>query len=182
MTENADARVTAHTMCSTPEGMVKGHFTVYVDQAGDTDGSVRATERPRLIDSVSESSPHHEPDNGTLSVGNTARELMAKYDPESSMTDSFLSHGFVYDAPVCADDGWEYWLVIDTTNRVDLHERLDLLEAANQAEVIVTKATSVVDTKNHALHQLDKLSSRQREVFGLVCRYDYYTWPQATTT
>ncbi|WP_424009464.1 helix-turn-helix domain-containing protein [Haloferax denitrificans] len=182
VTENVDAGVTAHTVYNTPEDTVKGHFTVYADRVEDIDDFVRATERSRLTDSVSELSPRHEFDNGASNVGNTTRELMVEYDPENSMTDSLLSHGFVHDAPVRVDDGWEYWPVIDTADRDDLRERLDSLEAANQAEIIVTKVTSVAGAKNHVSHQLDKLSNRQREVFELACRRDYYAWPRETTT
>ncbi|ELZ84620.1 bacterio-opsin activator-like protein [Haloferax elongans ATCC BAA-1513] len=182
VTEQTNAGIVAHTVYNTPGNTVKGHFTVYADRIEDIDEFIQAARSSRLTDSVSELSPRHEFDKDTSNIGNTTRELVVEYDPANSMTDLLLAHGFVHDAPVRVDNGWEYWPVIDTEGREQLKERIDALETEADAEIIVTKVTSVVDAKNHVKHRQDRLSNRQREVFELACKHNYYGWPRETTT
>lgn len=182
VTDETEAGVIAHTVYNTPADTVKGHFTVYADRVDEIDEFIETARDSRLTDSVSELSPRHEFDKDVSNVGNTTREIMVEYDPENSMTDSLLAYGFVHDAPVRVDNGWEYWPVIDTDGRDELQERLAALEAEEDADIVVTKVASVSDTKNHVAHQQDKLSNRQREVFELACQHNYYAWPRETTT
>lgn len=181
-TEETVAGIVAHTVYNTPQDSVKGHFTVYADRVDEVDEFIRTARNSRLTDSVSELSPRHEFDNNSSNVGNATREIMVKYDPENSMSDSLLGYGFVHDAPVRVDDGWEYWPVIDTDDRDGLKERLRSLEEEKDAEIIVTKVASVSETESDVGHQQDRLSNRQREVFNLACERNYYAWPRETTT
>lgn len=107
---------------------------------------------------------------------------MVKYDPENSMTDSLLGYGFVHDAPVRVNDGWEYWPVIDTNDQKGLKERVQSLEEEKDADIVVTKVASVSETKSDVNHQRDRLSNRQWEVFNLACERNYYAWPREITT
>ena len=181
-TEETSAGMVAHTVYNTPQDSVKGHFTVYADQVGDTEELIRTARDSRLTDSLSELSPRHEFDKDTSNIGNTTREIMVKYDPENSMSDSLLSYGFVHDAPVRVDNGWEYWPVVDTNNRNGLKKRLRSLEEDKNADIVVTKVASVSEAKSDVSHQQDRLSNRQREVFNLACERNYYAWPRKTTT
>ncbi|SEP27842.1 hypothetical protein SAMN04487948_13131 [Halogranum amylolyticum] len=182
VTDETDAGVIAHTVYNTPADTVKGHFTVYADRVDQIDEFIETARDSRLTDSVSELSARHEFDKDVSNVGNTTREIIVEYDPENSMTDSLLAYGFVHDAPVRVDSGWEYWPLIDTGGRDGLQERIDSLEQEKDAEIVVTKVASVSDAKNHVAHQQDKLSNRQREVFELACEKNYYAWPRETTT
>lgn len=126
-TEEANAGVIAHTVYNSPGEIVKGHFTVYADRIDDIDELIDAAKQSRLTDSVVELSPRHEFDKDISNIGNTTREIMVEYNPDNSMTESLLSHGFVHDAPVRVYNGREYWPVIDTNERNGLEERLDSL-------------------------------------------------------
>ena len=124
VTGETAAGIVAHTVYNAPQDTVMGHFTVYADRVDEIDEFVRTARESRLTDSVSELSPRHGFDKDVSNVGNTTREIVVKYDPDNSMTDSLLGYGFVHDAPVRVDDGWEYWRVIDTDDRDGLKERL----------------------------------------------------------
>lgn len=182
VTDSTDAGMIAHTVYNTPADTVTGHFTVYADQVDQIDEFIERTRESQLTDSVSELSPRHEFDKNVSNAGNTTREIMVEYNPENSMTDSLLAYGFVHDAPVRVDNGWEYWPLIDTNQRDELEERLAALEDEKGAEIEVTKVASISNTTNQIEHQQDKLSNRQREVFELACEHNYYAWPRETTT
>jgi predicted DNA binding protein len=182
VTDETTAGIVAHTVYNTPQETVKGHFTVYADRTDDIDEFVRTARDSRLTDSVSELSPRHEFDRDASSMGNATREIMVQYDPDNSMTNSLLEYGFVHDAPVRVDDGWEYWPVIDTGDRERLRERLRSLESDEDADVVVTKIGSVSEPDAEVDRRQDRLSNRQREVFDLACERNYYAWPRETTT
>lgn len=181
VSEKTAAGMIAHTVYNTPQDTVKGHFTVYADRVDELDEFVKTATESRLTDSVSELSPRHEFDKDASNIGNTTREIMVEYDPDNSMTDALLECGFVHDAPVRVNNGWEYWPVIDTEDR-DLKERLRSLEEQKDADIVVTKIASVSKTQNDVSHQQNRLSDRQREVLDLARKRDYYTWPRKTTT
>src|SRR6056297_2767710 len=163
VSEQTAAGAIAHTVYNTPQDTVKGHFTVYADHVADIDDFVETARESRLTDSITELSPRHEFDKDTSNIGNTTREIIVEYDPDNSMTDSLLEYGFVHDAPVRVNDGWEHWPVIDT-GEGNLDERLRSLEAEKDAEILVTKVAAVSKAEGDISHREDRLSDRQREV------------------
>lgn len=181
VTEETAAGIVAHTVYNTPQDTVKGHFTVFADHIAEVTEFIETARESRLTDSITELTPRHEFDKNSSNIGNTTREIMVEYDPDNSITNALLEYGFVHDAPVRVNDGWEHWPVIDT-GEGDLDDRLGSLEAAKDAEITVTKISSVTKAEGDISHRTDRLSDRQREVLDLACAHNYYAWPRETTT
>ena len=182
VTDETDAEMIAHTLYNGPEGTIKGHFTVFADRVSDIDDLVANARASPLTDSVVELNPRHVFDEGRSNVGNTTRQLMVDYDPDHTMIETLLKHGFVHDAPVRIADGREHWPVTDTVGGSDLSARIDALREESNADVTVEKVTTTADTTHTESQGLGRLSSRQREVFELARRRNYYAWPRGTTT
>lgn len=182
VTEKADAGMIAHTVYNTPQDTVKGHLTVHATRVEHVDTAIEQARASQLTDSVSELSPRHTFDKDASNIGNTTREIMVEYDPANSMTDALLEYGFVHDAPVRVNDGWEYWPVVDTNEAGELQSRLQRLADEKDAEITVTKVTATSRSETTVSHRKSQLSKRQREVFELARQHDYYTWPRGTTT
>jgi len=182
VTDETDAGMIAHTVYNGPEDTIKGHFTVFADETSDIDDLVASARASPLTDDVVELSPRHVFDANRSNVGNTTRQLMVDYDPDHTMIETLLEHGFVHDAPVRIADGREHWPLTDTHGQGDLTERIDALREAADADITVEKVTTTADTAHTKAEARDRLSSRQREVFDLACRRNYYSWPREATT
>lgn len=181
VTEETDAGTIAHTVYNTPQDTVKGHFTVFADYVEDINEFIEVARQSQLTDTLTVLSPRHEFDKNSSNIGNTTREIMVEYDPDNSITNALLEYGFVHDAPIRINNGWEHWPVIDT-GEGDLDERLRSLEEQKDAEITVTKISSVAKAESDISHRKDRLSDRQREVLDLACEHNYYAWPRETTT
>ena len=101
---------------------------------------------------------------------------MVRYEIENSINDALVSRGFIPDEPVRMHHGREYWTVLVDADRETVAERIAAVREEMDAEVriediaVAYSATGVLP--------LDDLSERQREVFDLARRRNYYTWPR----
>ncbi|MFC4551301.1 MULTISPECIES: helix-turn-helix domain-containing protein [Halorussus] len=182
VTEETDAGLLAHTVYNTTGDTVKANFTVYGDTTDDVEALIEAARASELTDSVAVMERRHDFRQNVPSLGNTTRELFVEYDLQNSMSDALVTQGFVHYAPVRIDDGREYWPVFTDEGRDGLQPRIDALREEKDADVEVTKITSLETEERNVESRLYKLSDRQREVFELACELDYYTWPREIST
>lgn len=183
VTDEAPASLLAQTVYNAADGRVKGHFTAYGDSIEDIDQLVEAASDSRLTHSVSEMQHQYGIDHDHASLGNATRELLVEYDPADTISDALVSHGFIQEGPVRVQDGTEYWSVfVDDDDRDRLHERLEDIRDSHDADITVTKIASQSTTGGNILGRVALLSERQREIFELACRHDYYAWPRGITT
>ncbi|MFC4247905.1 helix-turn-helix domain-containing protein [Natribaculum luteum] len=181
VTEESSAGLLAHTVFNTTNERVKGHFTVYGDTTADIDDFIAATERSSLTHSVAEMQRRHGLGDRNP-PGNTSRELFVEYDPDNSMSDALISQDFIQAAPVRVFDGRELWSLFIDDNRDGIQRRLNTIREMTDAEITVTKITCADTTVNRVASRSDELSGRQREVFELARKRNYYSWPREVTT
>lgn len=181
VTKESPAGLLAHTVFNTTTEQVKGHFTVYGDTTADIDNLIAATERSPLTDSVAEMQRRHD-FRGRSPPGNTSRELFVEYDPDNSMSDVLISRDFIQAAPVRVFDGREFWSLFVDDDRDGIQQRLDAIREATDAEITVTKITRAETSNDNVIRRTDELSGRQREVFELARKRNYYAWPREVST
>ncbi|SFR52243.1 helix-turn-helix domain-containing protein [Halogeometricum limi] len=157
------------------DGLANGRFTAYADTATELDRLVEAIRDSPLTESVWETG---DVDDETV-PGNATRGIVVRYDLGNSINDALVSRGFIPDEPVRMQDGRERWTVLVQETRNTVHERLEEVRDEMDADVRVELITA--PESGSGVFRLDGLSERQREVFELARRRDYYTWPRETT-
>ncbi|GCF16027.1 hypothetical protein Harman_39620 [Haloarcula mannanilytica] len=183
VTEETPANLLGHTVYNAADGRVKGHFTAYGDSAEDIDKIVEAASDSRLTHSVAEMQHRYDFGHPHRSLGNASRELLVEYDPEDTISDALVSHGFIQEGPVEIRDGWEYWAVfVDTVDRDYLSQQLDTVRDSHDAEITVTSISSRDSPTGTIRDRVALLSKRQREIFELAHEHGYYSWPREVTT
>jgi predicted DNA binding protein len=176
VTAEADAGLLGHGVHAV-DGHATGRFTAYADTEAGVETLVAAIEASPHTHSVWET---EETTGGEAAVpGEATRSLLVEYDLEKSINDALVSRGFIPDEPVRMVAGREYWTVLVRESRETVQERLDAVRAEMDAEVVVDLITSP-EAGVGALPTTD-LSERQREVFELARRRNYYSWPREVT-
>ncbi|PCR92128.1 helix-turn-helix domain-containing protein [Natrinema ejinorense] len=179
-TEAVDAGLLVHTAHRTVDGTVKGHFTAYADTAGRLDEFVSFTDESPLTHSTVElgqGSAGTAPD-----PGNVTRELFVEYEPEHSISETLVSHGFIHEASVRVEGGVEHWPVFVADGRAEVRDRLEAIRAETDATISISKISSPAGDPSGMPDRLDRLTPRQREAFDLACERDYYAWPREIST
>ncbi|WP_160134937.1 helix-turn-helix domain-containing protein [Halococcus salsus] len=178
VTEDSDAGLLGHGVY-TIDGSATGRFTVYGETDAETAALVEAVRASPLTDSVWETDGAHVAGLHAVDEpvpGNASRGIVVRYEIENSINDALVSRGFIPDEPVRMHHGREYWTVLVDADRETVAERIAAVREEMDAEVriediaVAYSATGVLP--------LDDLSERQREVFDLARRRNYYTWPR----
>ncbi|SEW09820.1 helix-turn-helix domain-containing protein [Natrinema salifodinae] len=179
-TEAVDAGLLVHTVHRTVEETVKGHFTVYADTTAQLDEFVTFADESPLTHSTVELGQRS---TGTApSPGNATRELFVEYEPEHSISDTLVSHGFIHDVSVRVEGGVEHWPVFVADGRTEIQDRLETIRAQTDAEISISKIASADGDSPGAPDRTDRLTPRQREAFELACDRNYYAWPREIST
>ena len=179
-TEAVDAGLLIHTVQRTVDETVKGHFTVYADTTAQLDEFVAFAEESPLTHSTVELGGR--PTSTAPNPGNATRELFVEYDPEHSISDTLVSHGFIHDASVRVEGGAEHWPVFVADDRARVRDRLEAIQAETDAEIAISKIVSADGESPGPLDRTDRLTPRQREAFELACERNYYAWPREIST
>lgn len=161
----------------TIDGAATGRFTVYGETTETTDELVAAIRASPLTDSVWETDRPHT--TGETVPGSASRAVVVRYDITNSINDALVSRGFIPDEPVRMHGGREYWTVIAETDRETLGERLDAVREERAAEIRIEDIA--VPRGGSGVLPTDDLSERQREVFDLARRRNYYAWPRGVS-
>jgi hypothetical protein len=178
-TEAAQAGLIAHGVYQTDDVM-NTRVTAYADAREDIDDLVEVIDESPLTRDVTEIHEYFNPTVRTSAAGNATQELLVEYDTSHSIYDAFISRGFVPDSEIRIHDGSEYWTVIISEDRSRIQDSLEEIRDEMCADIDVEgmKSPSThtgTDTPKSAL------SERQREVFELAQRRDYYSWPRQTS-
>ncbi|WP_267640198.1 helix-turn-helix domain-containing protein [Haloarchaeobius amylolyticus] len=173
VTDATDGGLLGHGV-HTIEGQATGRFTAYGDTTAAVDELLAAIDANDLTDSVWETDAHGSyPD---LVDGNASRGIVVEYDIENSINDALVARGFIPDEPVRMFDGREYWTVLVNESRATVHERIEEVREAMDADVRVELITA--PSSGTGMFQTDDLSERQREVYELARTEGYYSWPR----
>lgn len=159
------------------DSAVKAHLVAYADQNTQIEDLIEEVRRSPLTESVAEMKKHYDFGVTSTSPGNATRELIVTYQPTNSIHDALVSRGFIPDEPIRVKDGYEYWTVVFDGNRSEVQPRLDEIREEMDAEIDIQRMERPEALSSDG-NQFDELSERQREVFELARRMDYYTWPR----
>jgi predicted DNA binding protein len=173
VTETTDAGLLGHGVHSV-EGRATGRFTAYADTAEGVEALLAAIEDSPHTHSVWET--EEATTDGGAVPGEATRSLLVEYDLDKSINDALVSRGFIPDEPVRMVGGREYWTVLVREGRETVRGRLDAVREEMDAEVQVEVVTTPVG--GAGVLPTDDLSERQREVFELARKRNYYSWPR----
>lgn len=176
VTADVDAGLLGHTVYTSADGSVNGHFTVYADTTDAVEGCIAEIEESPLTGEVTAMHRRHDFTHAIAAPGNATQDVFVEYDPDNSITESLVSRGFIHNAPIHIHDGEEHWpLFLADPSREDLHESLASLREEADADVTIEKITR---SQSAARSKTDLLSVRQREILELACDRGYYSWPR----
>ncbi len=179
VTADTDSGLLGHTVYTAADGTVNGHFTVYGNTTDAVEGCIAEIKDTPLTGDVTVMQRRHDFTHEIAAPGNATQDIFVEYDPDNSITDSLVSRGFIYNAPIHIHDGDEYWpLFLADPNREDLHASLESLRTEEDADISIQKITR---SQSAAESKVDLLSARQREILELACSRGYYGWPRTVS-
>lgn len=176
ITENREGGLLGHGVY-TIEGMATGRFTVYGETTATIKALIAAASASPLTESVWETDDGSHATDAT--PGSASRAIVVRYDIGNSINDALVSRGFIPDEPVRMYGGREYWTVLVDADRETLGERLDAIREEMRADIETVDITAAYSTSG--ILPTDDLSERQREVFDLARRRNYYAWPRGVS-
>ncbi|MHC3439183.1 helix-turn-helix domain-containing protein [Natrialbaceae archaeon A-gly3] len=118
------------------------------------------------------------PDNAVAGPGNATCELFVEYEPEHSINEALVSHGFLPDASVRAEDGVERWSVFVADARENVQGRLESVRVESDADISIDNIASTAGKASGIGDRTEQLTPRQREAFDLALERNYYAWPR----
>ncbi|WP_439025917.1 helix-turn-helix domain-containing protein [Haloarchaeobius sp. DT45] len=178
VTDQHDAGLINHGAFPLSDGNIKGLFTAFGDTRAEVTELVEATRASVLTQSVLELSSGLKMNADGFDPGNTTQDIFVEYSEEDSIEPALTSTGFIHEGPVRIYDGYEYWPVVAQCDRQDLEDRLETVRAEKDASIEVQHISSVTSLSGGSTQYLQLLSQRQREVFELARRENYYQWPR----
>lgn len=153
-------------------------FTLYADTTADVEEGVDAIRAAPAVYDVAEMTRDHRGSVGR--PGNATRELLVDHDGTTQISEAVTDRGFVPAEPVDVRANTEYWTVLTHHDRGRVERLLDEVRRAEDAEITVTGVRRASRGGNGSPLPLDRLSSRQREVFRLARTRGYYDHPRNT--
>jgi predicted DNA binding protein len=178
VTRQHDGGLINHGAFPLSDGNIKGLFTAYGDTRAAVAELVEATRRSPLTESVLELSGGLTTNAEGFDPGNATQDIFVAYSQEDSIEPTLTSTGFIHEGPVRIYDGHEYWPVVAQCDRGDLDGRLETVREEKDATIEVQHISSVQSLSGGSTQYLQLLSQRQREVFELARRENYYQWPR----
>lgn len=160
------------------DGKAAGRFTAYANTTDELEALVQAIRDSPLTDEVWEVAQHKATEVSMIGKANATRGLSVRYDHENSINDAIISRGFIPDEPVRITDGLEYWTVVIHEDREVVTERVEEIRQSRDATVTVDVMRSLDKGVKNGMFRDDRLSKRQREVFELAQKHNYYSWPR----
>lgn len=153
-------------------------FTLYADTTAAIEAGIEAIREAPAVYDVAEMTRGHRTHLGR--AGNATRELLVDHDGTTQISSAFTDRGFVPAEPVDARANTEHWTVLTRHDRDGIEALLDEIRAAKDAEITATGVRRASREGASPL-PLDRLSSRQREVFRLARARGYYDHPRGAT-
>ncbi|RJT07208.1 helix-turn-helix domain-containing protein [Halococcus sp. IIIV-5B] len=177
VTEDTAATLLGHGLYETTES-VYGLFTVSAESLYEVDAALNEIQTSPLTEDILEMDQTGQ-GTRTAADGTATRGFLAEWGAETgeNIVGSLVTHGFVPHQTYRMHRGREQWSVVTTMEREMVQEELADVRAEMDADIRVQRISSR-NRRPSGAHQLDVLSPRQREVFELACRRDYYDWPR----
>lgn len=178
-TAATDAGLLGHGMVGGDgSGSQFGVYTAYGDSADAVQDLLGAIDGSTLTDRVTSVSP-------ALAVGdgvraNASQDILVAFDPGPSIRAAFADRGILHCGPSVHEDGRERRQFLAWTDRGQLTDALDEIEAVYDADLEIARVSSTDSTA--ARGGSDALTPRQREAFALARERGYYEYPRDTTT
>jgi predicted DNA binding protein len=161
-------------------GRATTRFTLYADTTPALDDGVDVIRTVPAVYDVAGMTRDHRGRGRRTRPGNATRELLVDHDGTTQISEEFTERGFVTAEPVDARADTEYWTVLTRHERDDVDALLDEIREARDATITVTSIARAARTGADALLPLDRLSSRQRDVFRYARSRGYYDHPRGT--
>ncbi|WP_435363464.1 helix-turn-helix domain-containing protein [Haloarchaeobius sp. DYHT-AS-18] len=178
VTDQHDAGLLNHGAFPLSDGNIKGLFTAFGDTRDEVAELVDATRDSPLTQSVLELSGGLKMNTDGFDPGNATQDIFVQYSEKDSIEPALTSNGFIHEGPVRIYDGYEYWPVVAQCPRGELDDRLETVREEKDATIDVQHISSVQSLSGGSTQYLQLLSQRQREVFELARRENYYQWPR----
>lgn len=178
-TAAVDVGMLSYGIFTREDGRATTLFTLYADTTDLLDDAIEVVRASPAVEDVAETTGDHRTVSG-VRPGNATRELLVDHDGTTQISDAFTDRGFVLAEPVDARDDVEHWTLLTGLDRERVEPVLDEVRAAEDAEISVTSITPADRMAHAGPLPLDRLSSRQREVFRLARRRGYYAHPRGT--
>jgi hypothetical protein len=163
---------------SREDGTTTSAFTLYADEVSVIDEAVDVLTESSAVYTVADMVRDY--GNGVPKPGNATREFLIDHDGTTQIYDEFAGRGFFPAAPVDTRSDTEVWTLLTHHRRDRIYSLLEEIETEKDASISVTSITQTPEVWQKTPLPVDRLSSRQREVFRLAQAKGYYDHPRRT--
>jgi hypothetical protein len=164
---------------SRSDGTTTSAFTLYADEVSVIDEAVDLLTDAQAVYNVADMVRDYR--NGVPKPGNATREFLIDHDGTTQIYDEFTKRGFFPAEPVDTRSNTEVWTLLTHHCRDRIYSLLEEIETENDASVTVTSITETPEVWQNTPLPVNRLSSRQREVFRLAQTRGYYDHPRRTS-
>jgi hypothetical protein len=161
------------------DGTTTTAFTLYADELSVIDNAVDVLTGTRAVSAVADMVREYS--DGVPKPGNATQEFLVDHDGTTGIYDEFTKRGFLLAEPVDIRSNTELWTLLTRHRRDRIHSLVEEIETENDASVSVRSITETPAVWQNTPLPVDRLSSRQREVFRLARTSGYYDHPRRTS-
>jgi hypothetical protein len=161
------------------DGTTTTAFTLYGDDTSVIDNAVDALTDTQAVYAVADMMRNYR--SGVPKPGNATREFLVDHDGATGIYEEFMKRGFLLAEPVDIRSNTEVWTLLTHHRRDKILSLLEEIETENDASISVTSITETPEVWQNTPLPVDRLSSRQREVFRLAQMRGYYKHPRQTS-
>jgi predicted DNA binding protein len=151
-------------------------FTVYGDTVAAVDSAIETLTAADAVYTVAEMVRDHR--SRVSRPGNATRELLVDHDGTTQISDEFTDRGFVPAAPVDTRQNTEHWTVLTHHPRERIDSLLEAIRETSDASISVTSIAEAPGVGDSTPVPVDRLSSRQREIYDIARASGYYDHPR----
>jgi hypothetical protein len=163
---------------SREDGTTTSAFTLYADEVSTIDKAVDVLTESPAVYTVADMVRDYR--NGVPKPGNATREFLIDHDGTTQIYDEFAKRGFFPAAPVDTRANTEVWTLLTHHRRDQVYSLLEKIETEKDASISVTSIAETPEVWENTPLPVDRLSSRQREIFRLAQARGYYDHPRRT--
>jgi hypothetical protein len=160
------------------DGTTTTAFTLYADDTSVIDNAVDVLTDTHAVYAVADMVRDYR--NGIPEPGNATREFLVDHDGTTGIYEEFMKRGFLLAEPVDIRANTEVWTLLTHHRREKIFSLLEEIETENDASISVTSISQTPEVWQNTPLPVDRLSSRQREVFRLAQARGYYDHPRRT--
>ncbi|KOX95510.1 hypothetical protein AMR74_15240 [Halorubrum tropicale] len=174
-----DVGLLSYGCYSGEDDTTRSMFTLYADETATIDAAVDVIRDSSAVYGIGEMVRDHR--GHVPKPGNATRELLVDHDGTTQISDEFTDRGFIPAAPVDTRDNTEVWTLVTDESRDRVYSLLEEVESERDASITVTSITQGSEDRRKTPLPMNRLSSRQREIFRLARAKGYYDHPRAVS-